>query len=741
MKKLYAVLIGVMLVFALAFTGCDMDVIIAEAAAPVFINEPADQPVIIPLGRESVRVTLTIDAESTDGGTLTYQWKSYTNQRQYNEDNGTAIQNGGTGASLNRTLNQGTFRYYVVVTNTNNKAKVKSVSKQSRGVTITVNAEGTAAIPEITGQPQDINCYTGDSRTLTVTANSPDNGVLSYRWYSSTTSSTEDFTPIEGSAGAGDSYTLDTSSPEVKYYYVQVTNTNSSQTTPTATLESNVVTVTVTEKPEADPTPNNTVTVSLTKRQYVRGFGGMDTPWNNTVGLNIDEYEKMFDPDKLGYNMMRIMVTAHNADYETTLTQLVAGTLVHSNEGVLSRPNQVEGVKIVNKYGGYVLASPWSPPAVWKTNNSWNGGGKLRTADYQNYANYLKSVGTVYANRNAPIYAISIQNEPNFTATYEGCEWSDAEMSTFFQTVGHFTTGQPGFGGGKATPYVLTMNGESANNPSINTTALNNATARAAIDLLGRHQYGNVTNTINTQGKEIWMTEMNKNSGSASGYPNDSKWDYVWKFMNYVDVAIRINSENAYIWWTAKRFYSMIGDGGNSQGINGYGTREGDILPRGYGLAHYARFAKETGRVDVSVSGSNASSVNGSTFGEDNTNVKISAFVTLNDDFYEAGVIDRKTRWDAMALDVSKIKAISLVMFTPGSTGGSGGTNMQTVKIQLPSGFIIGRAEAIKTNSSNATSQTISTALADEPVIIGRDGDCVFVTLPARTILSVRLNK
>ena len=719
--KIRAGLLGIAVVIALAFAGCDMEVAVE---APEITAEPQNQEVTLALGETSVTATLTV---AVKGRELSYQWYSYTTTAQYNNQTGTAIASG-TAASYSPVFtNPGTYRYYVMATN-------KTGSVQSRGVTVTVNAEGEAVFPVITAQPQDTTIAKSSTTInvipLSVTATVSDGGILSYQWYENNNDTNEGGTLINGATASAYPPPFTTATAEgTHYFYVVVKNTHpSNQTTASTTSDAAAYTI------MTEPVSANTVTVNLTKNQYVRGFGGMDTPWNNVKALNIAEYETMFDPEKLGYNMMRMMITAHNADYNTTLDELLAGTLVHGNEGFLSRPDQVEGMKVVNKYGGYILASPWSPPAVWKTNDSWNGGGSLRTANYQDYADYLKSVCDIYAERGAPVYAVSIQNEPNWTASYEGCEWTDAQMSTFFQQVGHFTTGTRGWGHGKELPYVLTMNGESANSPNINNAALNNDTAREAIDVLGRHQYGNVTVTIDTRGKEMWMTEYNKNGGNATSYPNDSRWEWVWKFMNYIDVSIRINSENAYIWWTAKRFYSMIGDGD-------YGTSEGTILPRGYGLAHYARFAKETGRVDVSVSGS-ATGVNSNSFNEDSSSPKIAAFVTLTDDFYEAGVTDRKARWDNMTLGVDNIKAISLVMFTPsGGTSSSGGTNMGTVKIQLPAGFAIGSAEARKTDSANATNQDVNRALAPESVAIGADGQSAFVTLPARTILSVRLNK
>jgi len=679
---------------------------------------------------------LTATATVSDGGILSWKWYTHENASdQEGEVISTATGNGGSATftpPFTSATAVGIYYYSVVFTNYNVEATGKPTeTSRSSVVGYEVKRVASAVTPTITTQPASASYFTTDTgKTLTVTAATPsDGGVLSYRWWRSTTSATSGFSEVSGTAGAAASISLTTNAVSTTYYYVVVTNTNQYATQTTATATSSTATIAVTVRPPADPTPNNTITVSLTKQQYVRGFGVMDTPWNNVKALTMTDYDNLFNPNVFGYNILRMMITAHNTNYNTTLDQLIAGTLVHGNEGYLSRPDQVNGMIRANSYGAYILASPWSPPAAWKTNNSWNGGGSLRTTDYGNYANYLKSVARIYAERGAPIYAVSIQNEPNFTATYEGCEWSDNQMRDFFASasVGHFTDGQAGWGDGRATPYVLTMSGESANTPTIHNAALGNTTARANIDLLARHQYGNVTTTLsNLYGKEMWMTEMNKNSGSG-GYNNDSKWEWVWKFMNYVDVSIRINKENAYIWWTGKRFYSVIGDGD-------YGTTQGALLPRGWGLAHYARFANDTGRVTVTASGSNSSSVNSSTFTEDSSSVKISAFVKLNDAFYDAGVIDRNTRWTNMNLGVSDIKAITLVMFTPsGGTGTTGGTNMQTVKIQLPSGFTIGSAEARKSDSS--------VKMAVEPVTIGGDGNCAYVTLPARTILSVRLDK
>jgi len=443
-----------------------------------------------------------------------------------------------------------------------------------------------------------------------------------------------------------------------------------------------------------------------TRYQYVRGFGGMEVGWGNFPQTSIADTELMYNPDTgLGLNMLRIMIMPWNTDINITMNELING----------DKPDYYENVKIVNKYGGYVLASPWSPPKEWKTNNSIHGNGKLLPEYYQEYADYLKSFAVNMYENDAPIYAISIQNEPNYSADYDGCMWFSTEMRDFFLQVGRFTNGVKGFGGGREIPSVLTMNGESANDPNINDSALNNPISRAAIDLIGRHTYGNrqiryaLAIDHETDPKEVWMTEHNINSGYTSGYPNDSTWNYVWKLLNDIDLSIRLNDESAFIWWAAKRFYSFIGDGF-------WDTAEGEILPRGYAISHYAKFARETYRAAVTATGRTGS-------GEEISSVNFNNGVNHLD-----GTSARAT-----AFVSPDGNTISLVLFTPTLPNGTGGIDMGKIKIQLPKDFIIREAEAMRTSENNYAQW--------EDVEISADRNSAYITLPRGHIYSVKFTR
>jgi O-glycosyl hydrolase len=552
-----------------------------------------------------------------------------------------------------------------------------------------------AATPTITAQPASAYYEVGGIiGALSVTAQSSDSGTLTFQWYSVGSYTATGGTAIESAAAA--TYQPSSLAAGDHHYYVVVTNTVEGKSP--ATRASNPATVKILASGEsAFETDGRTLTFNpATKYQYVRGFGAMSNVWGSP-DMTVKDIDTMFGPDGLGMNMFRICVYPYMDD-------LFNGTEGGDPEAGnrKTHADYYQLVKRVNDYGGYVLASPWTPPGEWKTNGDRVGGttnqpAELKPEFYGQYAQHLRDFAQRMNTNGAPIYAISIQNEPNWAASYDGCEWTPEQMRDFFKQVGHFTTVPsviPGFGGGKATPYVLTMNGESANSPSINDAALNDATSKAAIDVIGRHIYGERTTKYTKGldlGYEVWMTEINTNSGSAAGYPSDSTWPLVWVFINDVHNCINNNNESAFIHWYGKRFYGLIGDGQ-------YTTENGEPLYRGYALSQFAKFANETRRIGLTA-----------------TSLSINAAITATDGL-------KVTAY--MKEDES---AYSMVIMNPTST------DIGDVEIKLPAGFTAAGAYAMKT-ADNVKG-------AAEPVVLNPAKTSGFINLSASSIVSVKFTK
>jgi O-glycosyl hydrolase len=727
-------------------------------------------------------------------GNVTYQWyRSATKS----STGGTPIASGDTASFMPDfyTLAKDHNYYYVVVTNT---VTIGGASVTATATTPPVDifmAIGEkAAPPRITLQPQDQMIFgSGTATPLTVAASPTDGGTISYQWYRADKPADtaepvwdsqgnrvlrHEVTPVEetiisGATSASFPPDLTIAPGQEAYYFVKVKNTNTSVTDPTKTeneLSSNIVTVKVAASGTQDANawitipPGYNVPGHAVRQQYIRGYGGMDVPWANFYNTSEAETELMHNPDwGLGYNILRIMIvppgstqrnfTNHEdiiigrkrpADADQNWTNEGWNGLIESGQ----RPDYIKNVQMVNKYNGYVLASPWTPPKEWKSNNDINSGGHLMPANYQSFANYLRSFAQFMYYQDAPIYAISIANEPNYAGGYDGCEWLEQECVDFFLKVGQFTQGVRGFGGGKSMPRVLIVNGESANTPEYNKDVLANPTSRAAVDFYARHVYGSQLETLwdkcsfadwkqgSPYQTECWMTEHNINSANSIAFPDDSTWTLMWRFMNDVDLVIRRNNENAFVWWASKRFYSFIGEGQ-------YGATEGTVLPRGYGLSHYAKYSNDTWRFDVSVGGQiydgdisvgaligvTSSNVNAlpTSFSLDAPDVKITAFVSPDGN------------------------EISLVMFTPtrvpkaitsANKRGEGGFALGTVRIDMPTGFEIGSVQAVKswgdTRKTGDGPGELGELMVPYEVTVAPGRNAAYVTVDRSEILSVK---
>ena len=108
---------------------------------------------------------------------------------------------------------------------------------------------------------------------------------------------------------------------------------------------------------------------SRTQYQHVTGFGGFSPSPTWQYWLGDAEMDKLFGKGdtQLGLNIVRLYISNSKNGWS-------AG---------------VANAKRAKKHGAFVFASPWSPPAEWKSNNSDSNGGSLLESRYEDWANYL----------------------------------------------------------------------------------------------------------------------------------------------------------------------------------------------------------------------------------------------------------------------------------------------------------------------------------------------------------------
>jgi O-glycosyl hydrolase len=280
------------------------------------------------------------------------------------------------------------------------------------------------------------------------------------------------------------------------------------------------------------------------------------------------------------------------------------------------------------------------------------------------------------------------------------------------------------------------MNGASANTPNINLPALRDPRSKAAIDVLARHIYGERDVSLwndskqyitkkdaegNDQYMEVWMNEHNINSANPTGYYNDSTWNYIWRFLNDVDLVIRLNNENAFVWWASKRFYSMVGDGQ-------FGTTDGAPLPRGWALTHYARYTTDYNRIHFELDPAHASATANGT-----------PITTMN---LSSSVVNRKVNdLDNTAVSITAFlspdgDAVSMVLWTPTKVDGTTGYDMGTMQVKLPF-----KANGLSAHRSWGEGGGQFFQPENERVKLSPDREYAYITLGRSELMSVKFTK
>lgn len=278
------------------------------------------------------------------------------------------------------------------------------------------------------------------------------------------------------------------------------------------------------------------------KKQIIRGFGAA-TVFRLNTPLNDAEMDLLFNngPGELGLSILRIRVA--------------------SDQNPTARAIELEHAKGAKERGAKIIASPWSPPARIKTNNSLIGG-QLKLESYDEYALYLNDFVEYMAENNAALYAVSVQNEPDIEVDYESSNWTSGQLHNF--VLNH----------ADKIKNTKVMAAESFNfNHAMTDPILKDPAALENIDIIAGHIYGGGLTDYplaREKGKEVWMTEH---------LDTKTTWDAVFATAREIHKSMAIANFNAYVWWYAKRFYGPIDE-------------EGVVTKRGVILSHYSKFIR-----------------------------------------------------------------------------------------------------------------------------------------------------
>jgi len=250
--------------------------------------------------------------------------------------------------------------------------------------------------------------------------------------------------------------------------------------------------------------------------QTIRGFGGST---GFQPALTNAEAETIFGTGsgQLGLSLLRVRID----DSSTT--------------GGSNWAQSLSDAQLASAQGATVFASPWSPPAAWKSNGSTIMG-SLLPADYAAYANYLNLFTAYMKAGGVDIYAISMQNEPDANVTYDSCVWTPAQMDTWIA------------GNASVLTTKLIMPESESFTTSYSDPALDDSSAVNYISIVGGHLYGAspfyYTNAEN-KGKDVWMTEhyLNPSTGAEPDMAD------AISMAEEIHNSMTVGEYNAYVWW------------------------------------------------------------------------------------------------------------------------------------------------------------------------------------------------
>ncbi len=308
--------------------------------------------------------------------------------------------------------------------------------------------------------------------------------------------------------------------------------------------------------------------------QTMDGFGASDA--FSFAPLNAAQVTAFFDPvNGIGLSLLRIGISPN-------------GTPL----GVGAYPDAIAA----HPFGVKVWAAPWSPPGAEKSNGTANNGGSLNSTAYSQWASVLAGFATNFQTMTGfPLYAVSAQNEPDFTAKYQSCVYTPAQMTSFVKVLGPMLA--------NLDPPVLLIAPEPDSwnelwgNNGFGTSILNDQAATAAVGIMATHDYSHMSDSVPTRTSPpgsmhmpLWETEVSDETAA------DLDIGHGIQVAIWIYAAVTTGGVSAWHYW------QFVNGGTDGEGLL---QRSGDLTnppKRLYTLGNFSKFVRP-GYVRVETSG------------------------------------------------------------------------------------------------------------------------------------------
>ena len=277
-------------------------------------------------------------------------------------------------------------------------------------------------------------------------------------------------------------------------------------------------------------------------------------------------------------------MTAADAQFLFSQPKGLGLSLLRVSIGTDGKCPEVESAKKAVPYGVRVWASSWTPPAAWKANNATNGMGDshLLASHYGDFAKLLADYADWMGGQGVPLFGISVQNEPDYPSSWDGCGWSGSQMVTFIRDNLGPLLAQRGFKGTVILPETAVW----GNVSGFADPLFADSKAKGYVGVIATHPYGGGSLTYSAprdNGKEFWQTETSQ-EGNAADATMTSALTMAALLQDHVITA----QMNAWHYW------ATIGPATLDDPLrqNPALIQNGVHLKRGYVLGQWAKFVR-----------------------------------------------------------------------------------------------------------------------------------------------------
>lgn len=316
--------------------------------------------------------------------------------------------------------------------------------------------------------------------------------------------------------------------------------------------------------------------------QKIDGFGASSADF--VKPLSPEQANFFFTTAGIGLTILRVQLIP---DRMTCNAEFQNGGCSAANGQILD--GELRTAQLAVARGAIVIATPWSPPAAFKTNGSFKNGGSLLPARYADWASQMAEFVVMMRSNGVPIYAVSIQNEPDIKTAYGSCLYTAQQIHDFVPYL-HRALESAGVG---ATKIMIAE--ESGWRFDLASSALGDANVSPDVGIVAAHGYNNGFHPFPLKTVPLWQSEDSSQSPVYEGGIKDGvQWAHtIHRFLS-------VGSINAWLWW----FLSDMPGQGEGTDNAALTDISGNIPKRAYVTGQWSRFVRPGWfRVEAACSG------------------------------------------------------------------------------------------------------------------------------------------